>query len=329
MALQHEEKLVNQARIVLRRKHYALRTEKSYLGWIRRFMRFHHNRHPITLGEKEIETFLNHLALKANVAASTQNQALSALLFLYREVLERSLDKPINAYRARRSKYLPTVLTKEEVNLILNCLTNPHRLIIQLLYGSGLRLIVSIRLRVKDLDFGQKLILVRDSKGKKDRITVLPDTLNTPLRQHLHRVERVHQNDLARGMGKVYLPYALERKYPKAHQEWIWQYVFPSNKLSRDPRSDAIRRHHFSPSAVTRAVRRANKLAGIDKHITPHAFRHSFATHLLENGYDIRSVQELLGHKNVKTCRFPLQPVGTSKSVGGLDNLHLSPAPLA
>jgi len=294
-------KLLEQARNVLRRKHYSLRTEKCYLRWIRRFILFHHKRHPAEMGEKEIETFLTYLALTANVAASTQNQALSALLFLYREVLGRTMDEPINALRAKKPKRLPTVLTKEEVNLILNCLLNPHRLVAQLLYGSGLRLLECLRLRVKDLDFEQKALLIRDGKGQKDRITVLPDLLQNPLKRHLHRVERLHQNDLEKGYGLVYLPHALNRKYPNAHKEWIWQYVFPSRQLSQDPRSNQIRRHHFSPSAVNKAFRHAVRLAQIDKHATPHALRHSFATHLLEDGYDIRTVQDLLGHKSVKT----------------------------
>ena len=297
----HTPKLLEQTKNVLRRRHYSLRTEKCYLRWIRRFILFHHKRHPAQMGEKEIETFLTYLAVAKNVAASTQNQALSALLFLYRDVLGHTMDEPINALRAKKPKCLPTVLTKEEVSLILNCLLNPHRLVAQLLYGSGLRLLECLRLRVKDLDFTQKIIIVRDGKGNKDRITVFPDLLQNPLKRHLHRIERLHQKDLDQGYGQVYLPHALHRKYPNAHREWIWQYVFPSRQLSQDPRSHQIRRHHLSPSAVNKAFRQAVKLAEIDKHVTPHALRHSFATHLLENGYDIRTVQDLLGHKDVRT----------------------------
>jgi integron integrase len=297
----HTPKLLEQTKNVLRRRHYSLRTEKCYLRWIRRYILFHHKRHPAEMGVPEIETFLTYLARSANVAASTQNQALSALLFLYREVLGRTMDEPINALRAKKPKRLPTVLTKEEVHLLLNCLTNPHRLIAQLLYGSGLRLLECLRLRVKDLDFGQKVILVRDGKGSKDRITILPDRLQHPLQGHLHRIERLHQQDLDQGFGQVYLPHALNRKYPNAHKEWIWQYVFPSRQRSSDPRSNQIRRHHLSPSAVNKAFKRAVQLAKIEKHVTPHTLRHSFATHLLEDNYDIRTVQDLLGHKDLRT----------------------------
>jgi integron integrase len=297
----HTPKLLEQTKNVLRRRHYSLRTEKCYLRWIRRYIFFHHKRHPDQMGEKEIETFLTHLAVSKNVAASTQNQALSALLFLYREVLGHTMDEPINALRAKKPKRLPTVLTREEVNLILSCLLNPHRLVAQLLYGSGLRLLECLRLRVKDLDFRQKIIIVRDGKGNKDRVTIFPDLLQNPLNRHLQRIERLHQKDLDQGYGQVYLPHALHRKYPNANKEWIWQYVFPSKHLSQDPRSHQIRRHHLSASAVNKAFRRAVQLAEIDKHITPHALRHSFATHLLENGYDIRTVQDLLGHKDVRT----------------------------
>jgi integron integrase len=253
------------------------------------------------MGVPEIETFLTYLARSVNVAASTQNQALSSLLFLYREVLGRTMEEPINALRAKKPKRLPTVLTKEEVSLIINCLTNPHRLVSQLLYGSGLRLLECLRLRVKDLDFAQTQIIVRDGKGKKDRITVLPEIMRSPMQQHLHRVERMHQRDQDQGYGQVFLPYALNRKYPNAEREWIWQYVFPSRQRSKDPRSDQIRRHHLTPSAVNKAFQAAVRLARVDKHVTPHTLRHSFATHLLEEGYDIRTVQDLLGHKDVRT----------------------------
>jgi len=297
----HEPKLLQQTKNILRRRHYSLRTEKCYLLWIRRYILFHHKRHPAEMGVPEIETYLTYLAVSANVAASTQNQAFSALLFLYREVLGRTIDEPIQALRAKKPKRLPTVLTKEEVSLVLNCLLNPHRLVAQLLYGSGLRLLECLRLRIKDLDFSQKLILVRDGKGNKDRITIFPDLLQNPLQRHLQRIERLHHKDLDQGYGQVYMPHALDRKYPNASREWIWQYVFPSQQLSKDPRSSLTRRHHLSSSAVSKAFQRALHLAQIDKHVTPHALRHSFATHLLENGYDIRTVQELLGHKDVRT----------------------------
>ncbi len=236
-----------------------------------------------------------------NVAASTQNQALSALLFLYRHVLNEELEGPMDAVRAKRPKRLPTVLTKEEVRKVIGELSGAHRLMVSLLYGGGLRLMECVRLRVKDVDFVQHLIVVRDGKGMKDRVTTLPDKLVAPLQEHLQRVKRLHAEDLTRGHGSVYLPLALERKYPNADREWIWQYVSPSDRLSKDPRSGVVRRHHISESTLQKAVKKAARLAGINKRVTCHTFRHSFATHLLENGYDIRTVQELLSHKDVKT----------------------------
>jgi len=294
-------KLLDRVRETLRRKHYSYRTEQAYVNWIRRFVLFHNKRHPKDMGVPEIEAFLTHLAVEENVAASTQNQALSALLFLYREVLHQNLDLPIDAARAKKPKRLPTVLTREEVQRVLAQLSGVHLLMAQILYGSGLRLMECLRLRVRDLDFAQHQIIVRDGKGQKDRITVLPEAVVKPLQQHLQHVKRIHAQDLARGYGAVYLPDALVRKYPNAEREWIWQWVFPSARLSVDPRSGAVRRHHADPSGLQKAVRRAAQAAGINKRVTPHTFRHSFATHLLEAGYDIRTVQELLGHKDVKT----------------------------
>ena len=295
------KKLLDRVRDAIRVKHYSIRTEQAYVNWIRRFILFHDKRHPNQRGVAEIEAFLTHLAVKKNVAASTQNQALSALLFLYREVLHKELDGPIDALRAKKPKRLPTVLTKEEVQRILGHLSGDHLLMAKLLYGSGLRLMECLRLRVKDIDFAQRQIIVRDGKGEKDRVTMLPESLVAPLQAHLQSVERLHQEDLARGFGSVYLPYALERKYPNADREWIWQYVFPSQRLSVDPRSGVVRRHHLDESGLQKAVRAAAQAAGIPKKVSCHTFRHSFATHLLENHYDIRTVQELLGHKNVKT----------------------------
>lgn len=294
------KKLLDQVRDALHLKHYSIRTENSYVDWIRRFILFHGKRHPNEMGAPEVEAFLTHLAVKENVAASTQNQALSALLFLYREVLKKDLG-PIGALRAKKPKRLPTVLTKEEVRRVLDHLSGTHRLMAQLLYGSGLRLMECVRLRVKDLDFAQRAIIVRDGKGAEDRVTMLPDSLIAPLQEHLQRVKRLHEEDLAKGHGAVYLPHALERKYPNANREWAWQYVFPSDQLSVDPRSGTVRRHHLDESGLQKAVRQAAKRAGIPKPVTPHTFRHSFATHLLEAGYDIRTVQELLGHKDVRT----------------------------
>jgi integron integrase len=295
------DKLLHNARLVLRRKHYAYRTEQRYLAWIRRFMLFHSKRHPKHMAEKEVELFLTHLAVKLHVAASTQNQALNALLFLYRDVLLRPLNPSIDAVRAGRPKRVPTVLSAEEAQKVLSCMTGSKALMAKLLYGSGLRVSECVRLRVKDLDFAMLSLTVRDGKGAKDRVTLLPESLINPLKTHLARVHAIHRKDLRAGFGAVHLPYALERKYPHANREWFWQYVFPSTRLSTDPRSGVIRRHHLSPSTLQSAVRQAGELAGLQKRVTCHTFRHSFATHLLEAGYDIRTVQSLLGHKDVRT----------------------------
>lgn len=253
------------------------------------------------MGRAEIETFLSDLAEKRHVAASTQNQALSAILFLYRSVLDRPPNFPIDAVRARRSKTVPTVLSRQEAHLMLSCLSGPHLLMTNLMYGSGLRATECVRLRVKDLDFALHQLVIRDGKGAKDRFTVLPQSLIGQLRTHLRRVKLIHQRDLSEGHGAVHLPCSLSRKYPGADQEWIWQYVFPSRRLTPDPRSGNIRRHHMSTGSLHKAVKSAARLAKIDKRVTCHTFRHSFATHLLEDGYDIRTVQDLLGHKDVKT----------------------------
>ncbi|MDH7487374.1 MAG: integron integrase [Anaerolineae bacterium] len=294
------KKLLDQTRDAIRLKHYSYRTEETYLNWIRRYILFHNKRHPAEMGAPEVEAFLTHLAVKEHVAASTQNQALSALLFLYREVLHKDLG-PIDALRAKKPKRLPTVLTKEETLRLLNHLSGTHQLMAKLIYGSGLRLMECLRLRVKDLEFERRAIIVRDGKGEQDRVTVLPDSLIPLLQEHLQQVKALHQQDLAHGFGSVYLPDALARKYPNADKEWGWQYVFPANSLSRDPRSGVIRRHHVHESSLQKAIREAARLAGISKPVGPHTLRHCFATHLLENGYDIRTVQELLGHKDVKT----------------------------
>lgn len=295
------EKLVYRTRRIMRRKHYSYQTEKRYVSWIRRFIHFHSNRHPVHMGRAEIESFLTHLAVKDRVAASTQNQALSAILFLYRTVLDRPIEFPIDAVRARRPRTVPTVLSRDEVHRVLGCLSGRHKLMAKLLYGGGLRASECARLRVKDLDFALQQIVVRDGKGAKDRFTILPQTLAAELHGHLRRVKLMHEQDLRHGLGAVHLPYSLERKYPGAEHEWIWQYIFPSRQLSTDRRTSSRRRHHVSPSAMQKAVRKAAKLARIEKRVTCHTFRHSFATHLLEDGYDIRTVQDLLGHKDVKT----------------------------
>jgi integron integrase len=294
-------KLLDQVRNALRVKHYAYRTEESYVQWIRRYILFHNKRHPKEMAEPEVQAFLTHLAVEGNVAASTQNQALSALLFLYRYVLQQPLSDSIDAVRARQSKHLPTVLTPEEVQQLFKYLEGTHQLLAKLLYGSGLRLKEGLRLRVKDIDFAQSQLVIRDAKGNKDRLTVLPQLLLAPLQAHLLQVKQTFQDDLALGYGAVYLPSALERKYPHANREWKWQYVFPAKQRSVDPRSGIVRRHHLDDGILQRALKQAVYSAQINKNVSCHALRHSFATHLLQNGYDIRTVQELLGHKDVKT----------------------------
>ncbi len=294
-------KLLDQVRQVIRRKGYSYKTEKSYVAWIKRFILYHGKRHPRDMGPTEIEQFLTYLAVDLNVAPSTQNQALQAILFLYREVLQRPIDAELNYLYAKRPKRLPVVLSREEVQRVLNAMEGTPKLVVQLLYGSGLRLNEALRLRIKDVDFDQHQILVRDGKGFKDRVTVLPETIVPDLEEQIRRSRMVYAQDLKNGYNGVSLPYAIERKYRNASREWGWQYVFPSTQLAKDPRTGLLKRHHLHESAVQRAVRRASRLAGIDKHVTPHVFRHSFATHLLEAGYDIRTVQELLGHKDVKT----------------------------
>lgn len=294
-------KLLDQTRQMLRLKHYAYRTEETYLVWIKRFILFHQKRHPQEMGVPEIEAFLTHLAVKHQVAPSTQNQALAALLFLYQQVLEIELPSRINAVRAKDQHHIPTVFSQPEARAVLQHLLPPYRLMAQLMYGSGLRLMECTRLRVKDIDFQQNHIVVRNGKGHKDRVTLLPRTLLPALQHQLGYAHNLHQNDLQHNLGEVHLPYALARKYPKAGRSWCWQYVFPAQRLSEDPRQGHIRRHHINPSSLQRAVKRAITQADIHKPASCHSFRHSFATALLENGYDIRTVQELLGHKSVET----------------------------
>ncbi|KGF71853.1 integrase [Neosynechococcus sphagnicola sy1] len=295
------KKLLDQVRDALRVKHYAYRTEVSYVQWIRRFILFHDMRHPKDMAAAEVEAFLTHLAVEENVAASTQNQALSALLFLYRFVLQQPLPESIDSVRARQSKHLPVVLTQEEVKSILQHLQGTHQLLAKLLYGSGMRVKEGLRLRVKDLDFAQSQIIIRDSKGNKDRVTMLPQSISALLQAHLVQVKQTHLDDLALGYGAVYLPFALGRKYPNADRQWLWQYVFPAPQRSVDPRSGVTRRHHLDDAALGRSLKQATQKASVDKKVTCHTLRHSFATHLLQNGYDIRTVQERLGHQDLKT----------------------------
>ncbi len=294
-------KLLDQVRGKIRFKHYSIRTEQAYVDWIRRFVLHFDKRHPSDMGAREVEVFLTHLAVQGKVAAATQNQAKAALLFLYREVLGQDLPWLENVEQAKAPKRLPVVLTQSEVQAVLSRLTGTHWLVAGLLYGSGLRIMEALRLRVKDVEFKRGEILVREGKGFKDRVTMLPAMLIEPLGLHLKRVRELHEQDVAEGYGEVYLPYALERKYPNAAREWGWQYVFPSRTRSVDPRSGVVRRHHVQDQAIQRAIKQAVRDAGLVKPATPHTFRHSFATHLLERGYDIRTVQELLGHSDVST----------------------------
>lgn len=294
-------KLLDQVRERLRLKHYSYRTEQSYVGWLRRFILFHGKRHPRELGAPEVTAFFTHLAVKSNVAAATQNQALSALLFLYKEVLGIELPWLDGIERAKRPKRLPVVLSRAEINRLLAQLDGTHALMARLMYGTGMRLMECARLRVKDLDFEAREIVVREGKGGKDRVTMLPDALASALQDHLRRVRTLHDADCERGIGGVYPPDALARKYPRAGMEWGWYWLFPARGLSTDPRSRVERRHHVHEQALQRAVKAAARAAGIAKPATTHSLRHSFATHLLESGYDIRTVQELLGHSDVST----------------------------
>lgn len=285
----------------IRIKHYSIRTEMQYLQWVKRFILFHHKRHPREMGGPEVEAFLSHLATHGNVSSSTQNQALSALLFLYREVLGISLPWMDDVVRAKKPQRLPVVLSKQEVGKILDHMQSTHGLIARLLYGTGIRIMECCRLRVQDIDFDRAELLIRNGKGAKDRVTMLPKSLVEPLRAHLIWRKALFDADTAKGKAEVYLPDALERKYVNAATSWAWQYVFCSGSYSVDPRSGRERRHHLDEKLVQRAVKKAVGLAGVNKPATPHTFRHSFATHLLEGGYDIRTVQELLGHSDVST----------------------------
>jgi len=296
-----KKKLLDQVRDVMRLKHYSLRTERTYCDWIARFIRFHQMRHPGEMREAEMSEFLTHLARSENVSASTQNQALSALLFLYKEVLKQEIGWLQNVERAKKSARLPIVLTRDEVHKLFSHLRGTARLMAGLLYGSGLRLMECVRLRVKDVDFGYAHITVRDTKSGRDRVTPLPVNLAAPLQLHLSKVKLQHEQDLADGFGEVWLPDALARKYPRAAREWSWQFVFPSSRISIDPRTQVKRRHHIDESSLQQAVKMAVRSAGLTKPASCHTLRHCFATHLLENGYDIRTVQELLGHKDVST----------------------------
>ena len=295
---------LNSVREAIRLRRYSIRTEEAYVDWIKRFIWFHDKRHPREMGDVEVKLFLTHLAMVKNVAPATQNQALNALNFLYKVVLERPMGHALDFARAKPKKKLPVVLTREEVRAVLKELEGVHWLAACLMYGSGLRLMECIRLRVMHLEFDRRSIRVIDGKGGKDRVVTLADELITPLSRHLESVKGLHEKDLRDGYGSVYLPYALERKYPNAPREWQWQYVFPATVRSKDPRSGVVRRHHFDEQGIQRAVKVAVRSSGIHKHATCHSLRHSFATHLLERGADIRTVQEQLGHSDVRTTQI-------------------------
>ena len=296
-------KLLNSVRVELRSNHYSNKTEQSYIGWIKRFVLFHNKKHPSEMGKEEIKKFIDYLTVKENVTSSTQNQALQGILYLYKNVLKKEVGWIEDIKRSTRVKHLPVVFSKRETLGIIEQLEGTIKLSVSLLYGGGLRLAECLRLRVKDIDFDYQQITVRDGKGEKDRITILPISVIPQLKIHLNKVYKTHKNDLLKNKGEVILPYALKRKYPKAGTEFGWQYVFPADKYIKDKKSGLIFRSHIHESTVQRAVKVAIKKAGVMKNGSPHTFRHSFATHLLEDGYDIRTIQELLGHKSVHPVR--------------------------
>ncbi|MDF1614340.1 integron integrase [Desulfurivibrio alkaliphilus] len=298
------EKLLDALVLAIRRRRYAIRTEQAYLAWACRYLRFLEEREPAVAGEVEIASFLQKLAVEGRVAASTQSQALNALVFFYREAVGREVGELADFVRAKRPRRLPVVLSRAETARLLEALREIsalHHLMASLLYGTGLRLMECVRLRVQDVDFDLGQIMVRDGKGQKDRVVPLPQGVQAPLRDHLAEVRRLHEEDLAQGLGEVYLPEALARKYPNAPREWGWQFVFPSGRLSTDPRSGVVRRHHIHENGLQKSIKKATLAAGLTKRVNCHALRHSFATHLLAAGYDIRTVQELLGHADVST----------------------------
>ena len=296
--------LLDRVRDAIRVRHYSLRTEQTYIQWIRRFILFHQKRHPDKMGKEEIEAFLTYLAINRKVAASTQNHALSAILFLYQKVLDHKLDWLDNVIRAKRPKHLPVVMSRLEARQVIDRIHGVNGLIARLLYGTGMRQMECLRLRVKDIDFHYHQIIIRSGKGDKDRITILPESLVEPLLTQLQHTKKLHSSDLEKGYGETSLPYALDRKYPNASKEWRWQYVFPSSRISVDPHTGVLKRHHWYHTNLHRSIKQAVYSIGLDKHVTVHTFRHSFATHLLEDGYDIRTVQELLGHKDLKTTQI-------------------------
>ena len=296
-----EEKLLDKVKTEIRTRHYSKRTEQAYTGWIKKFILFHNKKHPAEMGEAEIRAFINNLSTNHHVSSSTQNQALQGILFLYKNILEKDVGWINEIKRSARVKHLPIVFSKQEVIKIFEYLNGLPKLVVSLLYGSGLRLSEALRIRVKDIDFDYKQVIVRDGKGEQDRITMLPVSIIPNLKTHLNEVYLVHKKDLKEGLGEAILPYALKKKYPNAGKEFGWQYAFPANKHIFNRQNKLKVRYHIHSSTIQRAVKEAMRKSGVNKPGSPHTFRHSFATHLLENGNDIRSIQELLGHKSVKT----------------------------
>lgn len=297
-------KLLDEVRRIMRLKHYSIHTEKAYCDWIKQYIKFHkmkNRQELLTMSEEKVEHFLGHLAIHRKVAISTQNQAMNALVYLYKNILNQPLEKTINATRSKRTPQIPVILSHTEVKEIITLLSGVSQLVVKIIYGSGLRITEAVRLRVHDIDFDYKQITVRSGKGNKDRVTTFSNTLMPPIKLHLQKVKLLHEKDLLKGHGAVYLPYALNKKYTNAEKEWGWQYVFPSRKLALDPRSNITRRHHFDQSSINKAIKVATHALDINKKVSAHTFRHSFATHLLERGTDIRTIQALLGHNDLET----------------------------
>jgi integron integrase len=301
-----KRKLMHIVKTEIKRRNYSYNTEKSYCNWIIRYIRFHNLNHPVNLNSSHIVEFLNHLSIKRNVSASTQNQALCALVFLYEHILKQPVEELKSLKRAKKPKRLPVVLVEKEVKEILSCLTGSNRLILGLLYGSGLRTSEALRIRITDLDLTYKQLTVRRGKGNTDRITMIPDSLTSEINEQIAKVRLLHQSDLEKGFGHTVLPNALHVKYPNANKQFRWQYLFPSKKRRKDPQSGVFYRYHLDSSKIRKEVKNVVRKLGINKHVTLHTFRHSFATHLLNNGYDIRTVQDLLGHKSLKTTSIYL-----------------------
>jgi integron integrase len=319
-------KLLDEVSNLMRRRHYSIHTEKSYCSWIKRYVSFHkmRSREDLKDGERKIEQFLTHLAVERQVAPSTQNQAMNALVFLYKHVLKKSLDQAIDAERAPKRTNIPVVLTREETASVITMMTGIHQLVAKMLYGCGLRIAECLRLRVLDVDMAMKAVMVRNGKGAKNRVTTFPASLVNPLESHLKRTRLLHEQDLKDGFGHVYLPHALSRKYPQAASQWNWQYVFPASRISTDPRTGIQRRHHLDPSPINKAIAKAVRQAGINKKVSAHTFRHSFATHLLQRGTDIRTIQSLLGHQDVSTTMIYTHVLqqGAGGVVSPLDDLE-------